>query len=349
MRTYTCLCGNTLYFDNTACTACGRAAGWCEPCAAVCGLDPVEGSSPMQYVCSAGHVLSACDNHVRFDVCNRYRVQGPGLCETCVLNRTVPDQSVAGNRARWARLEAAKRRMVYDLDLIGCGLGRLLSSGSAPPLQFDFMADNNMTGGHWRPMNDGEPVFTGHDNGVITLNLKETDSVEREKTRVNLGEPQRTLVGHFRHEIGHYVYDVLIRGNPDRMSRFIACFGDPDAVTYAQALERHYEQGPPADWQQHYVSSYATMHPWEDWAETWHAYLHIAGTLDTLHAHGLCQVPRAFEDFDRTLQTVVEITVALNEIAKDSGLVQLMPHNLSQPVVAKLRCLTELLADAHRS
>lgn len=343
MRTFTCLCGNTLFFDNTACTRCARSAGWCEGCAAVVGVDPVAGSSPAQYTCPAGHVLSACANHVQFDVCNRFRVEGPGLCKACVLNRTVPDQQVPGNRAKWARLEAAKRRMLYDLTQVGCGLDRIRSLGAGrTALQFDFMADK-VPGGNWRAMDDGEPVYTGHDGGVITINLKETDSVEREKARVNLGEPQRTLVGHFRHEIGHYLWDLLIQDEPAPFARFVEVFGDPFNPDYGDALERHYEQGPPADWRSHYVSAYATMHPWEDWAETWHAYLRLVGVLETMRTHGLGGVAEPLANLDASIHAFAGASIALNELSRDSGLVPLIAENLNDTVKVKLACVHELV------
>jgi len=347
MQTYACLCGNALYFDNTRCTACGRAAGWCEGCEAVVGLDPVANSSPAMSRCGAGHLLSACNNHVQFDVCNCYRLEGPGLCRACALNRTIPDQTVAGNRERWARLESAKRRMLYDLSRVGCGMDRIEAVATdKTQLCFDFKADLSSPGGNWRPMNDGEPVYTGHDNGVITINLKETDSVEREKTRVNLGEPQRTLVGHFRHEIGHYVWDLLVRDREADFNAFVEVFGEPYTNDYQDALSRHYQQGPPPNWRGHFVSAYATMHPWEDWAETWHAYLRIAGTLETMHAHGLGGMAEPLSDLDEAIDLFAAASVAMNEMSRDSGLVPLISENLSEIVCEKLWCVHRLVHDA---
>jgi len=56
---------------------------------------------------------------------------------------------------------------------------------------------------------------------------------------------------------------------------------------YDEAVQRHYEQGPPQNGAESYISAYATMHPWEDWAETWAHYLHMVDTLETAKSHGL--------------------------------------------------------------
>src|SRR3569623_1888140 len=46
-------------------------------------------------------------------------------------------------------------------------------------------------------------------------------------------------------------------------------------------MHRHYNEGPQPNWQENFVSAYATMHPWEDWAETWAHCIHMRDTLDT--------------------------------------------------------------------
>ena len=139
-----------------------------------------------------------------------------------------------------------------------------------------------------------EKVFTGHDNGIITLDLAEGDDVHREQLRVAMDEPYRTLLGHFRHEIGHYYFYRLIGSSPDLLSRSRELFGDPDA-DYQEALDRHYSQGAPSGWDQQFVPSYATMHPAEDWAETFAHYLHIRDTLDTAAAFGFAPANAGYQ------------------------------------------------------
>jgi hypothetical protein len=91
------------------------------------------------------------------------------------------------------------------------------------------------------------------------------------------------LLGHFRHEVGHYFWDRLVATDPHQLEEFRVLFGD-DRQDYGEALKRHYDEGAPANWQDTYISMYATMHPWEDFAETWAHYLHIVDTLETAGA-----------------------------------------------------------------
>src|SRR5262249_7112200 len=140
-------------------------------------------------------------------------------------------------------------------------------------LAFEFLSDVKGEG------SDGSSILTGHANGVITINVAEADDAERERQRLAMHEPYRTLLGHFRHEVGHYYWDRLIRDS-SHMARFRELCGD-ERDDYGAALRKHYETGPPADWQTKFVSSYASSHPWEDWAETWAHYLHLADTLET--------------------------------------------------------------------
>ena len=118
--------------------------------------------------------------------------------------------------------------------------------------------------------------MTGHDNGLVTIALAEADDAYREQSRVAMHEPYRTLLGHFRHETGHYFWDRLVRDR-GRLEACRAMFGD-DRQDYGQALQAYYDNGAPADWQSRFVSMYATSHPWEDFAETWAHYLHIVDT-----------------------------------------------------------------------
>jgi hypothetical protein len=205
---------------------------------------------------------------------------------------------------------------------------------------------------------EAEPVFTGHNEGLITINVAEADDPFREKTRQQLGEPYRTLLGHFRHEIGHYYWDRLIRGRC--LEPFRAMFGD-ETADYAGARKRHYESGPPADWTQRFVSAYASMHPWEDWAETFAHYLHIVDTLETARAYGLALKPKAasglpavatgrlqFDDFDDLVSAWFPLTSALNSLNRSMGLADLYPFVLSDAAIAKLRFVHDIVEQAGR-
>ena len=344
-----------LFFDNSACVNCERVVGFSEIERAVVGVDgDPNGNQPL--IDASGRQLWRCANWRDFGVCNRLVSadvsDGNTLCLACGLNRTVPDQSVEGNDERWAKLEAAKRRMLYDLELIGWPMDVPdPDQGSAPPLVFKFMADAMPEDGHWVPMADGEPVYTGHADGVITVNLKEADDLERERMRLNLGEPQRSLIGHFRHEVGHYFWDRFFKHNDAARRRCVAVFGDHEDPSYSDAMERHYKEGAPDDWRERYVSAYATMHPWEDWAESWSLYLEAYGTMDTLSARNMATWPEdaAGSGFGDLLTRYLKQAVALNELARNRGMTLMHPEAVSTPVLEKLRFMNEVVQGSRRA
>jgi hypothetical protein len=196
----------------------------------------------------------------------------------------------------------------------------------------------------------GGPVTTGHADGVITIDLAESDDAQRERRRTDLGEPYRTLLGHFRHEIGHYYWPMLIE-RTDGLESWRQLFGD-ERRDYGSALKRHYEDGPPEDWAERYVSTYATMHPWEDWAETFAHYLHIRDTLQTASAYrmivagpveaadeSLIAVPvddPGARGFDEIVEEWLPLTYALNAINRSMGQDDLYPFTLAPTVIEKL-------------
>ncbi len=191
-------------------------------------------------------------------------------------------------------------------------------------------------------------VITGHDDGVITLDLAESDDVHREQLRVSMDEPYRTLLGHFRHEIGHYYFTVLAEHGEAR-KQFEALFGDPDA-DYQAALDRHYKQGPPDDWRENYISAYATMHPAEDWAETFAHYLHIRDALDTAAAFGFAPSGAAADrpnqgsaGFDRIIDLWLPLSWSLNMINRSMGHQDLYPFVLSVAALEKMRLVHDLI------
>ena len=192
----------------------------------------------------------------QYQVCNRFLADpapnGATLCDCCRFNKTIPDMSVKGNREKWYRLEAAKRRLFYDLSQLGLPYGTA-EDGIQPSLSFDFKADVIAANRFWRSLDQSERVFTGHAEGLITINIREADSVERERLRVVLGETRRTLIGHFRHEIGHFYWDVLIKNR--REAEFKELFGDHEQPTYAEALDSYYKNGPAPDWSQRFIAA----------------------------------------------------------------------------------------------
>lgn len=357
MRTFSCVCGNSIFFDNSACLACGREVGFCPVCRQITALLPDDaGLRCGNQECGA--TLTKCLNYAQHNVCNRCVAVGEGssgsppppnnqavgqqpLCDCCRFNATIPDLTVAGNLQKWYRLEAAKRRLFYDLALLGLPYGTT-SDGIEPPLTFDFKADAIPKGNFWRTVGNSEKVYTGHANGRITINIREADDVAREQLRVDLGEAHRTLIGHFRHEIGHYYWDMLVKGRREDLTKSV--FGDHEHPTYAEALDAHYKNGPPADWAQAFVSPYATMHPWEDFAETWGTYLDMVSELDTAWHHGFGGTDDPVHaDLDEMVRRYQELGIALNEINRSVGLLDVVPEVFVPPVVEKLRCIHELV------
>lgn len=348
MKTFDCACGNTLYFDNSRCLACNREAGWCPACQAITALLPQGDGTFRCGNATCGAALVKCHNYAVENVCNRCvpaagAPPGP-LCDCCVYNATIPDLSVPGNREKWAQLEAAKRRMFYMLNLLGLPHGTA-ASGFQPALAFDFKADVIPANEFWHSMGAAERVYTGHQGGRITINVREADPAERESMRVDHGEAHRTLIGHFRHEIGHYYWELLVRGR--REWDCAALFGDPASLPYAEALERHYRAGAPSDWAARHISAYASMHPWEDFAETFAAYLEMASVLHTAHHMGLASVPDVrTAQFERMVETHRRIGIALNEMNRSMGLLDFYPKLLVPPVVQKLGFVHELVRGA---
>ncbi|HVR36965.1 MAG TPA: putative zinc-binding peptidase [Methylomirabilota bacterium] len=339
MKTFFCQrCGGRLFFENTSCLACGSVLGFLPGPAILAALEP-DGQGVWRAAISEGAVrLRKCHNYTVENVCN-WMIPAEAAAEFCIaceMNRTVPDLSVPHHRALWSRLEAAKRRLGYTLMRLGLPLIPK-SKDHARGLAFDFLADADPA------FVEGERVLTGHAEGVITINLAEADDAVREKMRLTLREVYRTVLGHVRHESGHYYWDFLVRGHP-RIQEARAVFGD-DRTDYAQALERHYAQGPPEHWERQFVTPYAAAHPWEDWAETWAHFLHIMDTLETAAANGLeirGPAGRRFlrDPFANEFPAIREdwhaLRFVLNSLNRSMGLADAYPFVVTDAVAAKL-------------
>jgi hypothetical protein len=353
MKVFKCTCSNTLYFENYLCISCHREVGWCPVCKAIHALIPNEmgGYTCANPECHAS--LIKCHNYAAYNVCNRMlEASAPEathvepLCDYCRFNETIPDLSVAGNKEKWYRLEVAKRRLLYNLDLLELPYGSQ-KEGFVLPLSFDFKADILAMGEVWKTMGNEERVFTGHANGKITINIREADPVEREKLRVDFGESHRTLIGHFRHEIGHYYWQLLVQDKEE--AAFKAIFGDHENPSYSKAMEYYYQNGPKTDWQAAYISAYATMHPWEDFAETWNAYLDMVSVLHTSENSRLIQQENNEahkEEFNAMVARYLDLGMKINEINRTLGLTDLVPEVFSRPVLEKMRYIHQLIKNA---
>jgi hypothetical protein len=354
MRLFTCAaCGQTLYFENSQCTRCGHPLAFLPDhglLAAVRADDPVTGLLVPVDERLGPDRYRPCGNQIDQGACNWAvpEKDDQRFCRACRLNRLIPNLAEPGSKDAWLKLERAKRRLLYTL----AGL-RLPIEPSDPAsrggLAFSFARDEP----------GAERVLTGHNDGVITINVAEADAPFRERIRQELGEPYRTLLGHFRHEIGHYYWDRLIAGSK-WLAPFAALFGDPGA-DYAAAVKQHYDSGPPADWPNRFVSAYASTHPWEDWAETWAHYLHMVDTLETARSFGVAIQPAPtggrqeppivtplaeVEDLDGLLAAWVPLTLALNSLNRSMGLGDPYPFVLPPPALEKLRFVHDVIRDA---
>ncbi|HWP08890.1 MAG TPA: putative zinc-binding metallopeptidase [Polyangiaceae bacterium] len=325
MQTFECVCGERIFFENTRCLSCSRELGFELSTRSMLALDP-SGTSMYEI----GHnMFRKCKNYAAEEVCNWLvpTTSEQELCEACRLNNVVPDLSVPENHARWGEMERAKRRLVYTLSTLNLPLVPK-SEDSEHGLAFDIKADT-----------PGERVLTGHADGLITLNLAEADPAVRERVRADMNERYRTLLGHFRHESGHYFWERLIR-DQDRVQDFRDLFGD-ETRDYGESIAAYYASPAPVR-NDEYISAYASSHPWEDWAETFAHYLHMIDTLETAQCFGLAQqlaarsrVPNV-ADFGLLINEWTDLTVALNALNRSMGLPDAYPFAISARVREKL-------------
>ncbi len=347
-------CDNLVFFENTLCVSCGHTLAYLPDRTEVSALEPA-GEDRWRALSSGanGREYRLCPNYTTHKVCNwAVTADDPNpFCASCRVTRIIPDLNRPGAQELWASLEAAKRRLIYSLLCL-----ELPIPGKADDpengLAFEFRAD---------PETPGAPhVLTGHKAGVITINIAEANDAEREMRRHALKEGYRTLLGHFRHEIGHFYWDRLVKGT-NQIDGFRRLFGD-ERADYVAALARHHRQGAPANWTTSFVSAYASAHPWEDWAETWAHYLHVTDTLETAVACGLTLHPGRPDEptlrpdvaivgdkgavFDRMIEAWFPLTYVLNNLNRGMGIQDAYPFVLPPPAIEKLRFVHDLIRDA---
>ena len=363
-RAFSCACGRPVFFRNSECLGCHRALGYDAERGAVLALEAAPADEDMVAGASWHEAdvpspdaarYARCVNLDTAAACNWLLgvaevTAGHTLCRCCRLTRTLPDLSLPDTGVWWWRVESAKRRLVSSL--IGLKLP-VLSKAEDPErgLAFDLLL----------AAPGGPPVVTGHEDGVITLDVSEADDSRREQRRAELGEPYRTLLGHLRHETGHYYWQRLVEPTA-WLEPCRELFGD-EREDYAAALQRHYANGAPPDWGQRFVSAYASSHPWEDWAETWAHYLHLVETLDTARSFGLDgeRVELSYERFGaglladegpeaaaflQLINSWMELTGVLNELSRSMGVPDFYPFVLSAPAVRKLYLVHRIVHEA---
>jgi hypothetical protein len=332
MRTFSCdSCGGTLFFENDTCLACGQQVGFRPDELAMCTVAK-----------AAAGAFRQCRNWTEYSACNWFAPDTGGdeldYCAACMLNEVVPDLSEPHRRELWIDTERAKRRLIFTLLELRLPL---LGFGDKLPLRFQLLADERVDTGAVDPPAQ-KCVYTGHDNGLLTINIVEADDSHREAMRKRLNERYRTMLGHLRHEVGHYYWYLLVEGT-SLLERFRALFGD-EREDYDEAMRKHYESPPNEAWQQSFVSAYASMHPWEDFAETWAHYIHIVDTLETANASALAlggralasPLPATASPFAAVLDDWLPLTVTLNQLNRSMGMHDAYPFALTCAVIEKL-------------
>lgn len=357
MQVFNCdHCGHLVFFDSVQCLHCGSALAFVPDVLTMVALVPASQDGADLWrrrgrrdsTGYSGRLYRMCRNHTEYQACN-FAIPANDyteLCVSCRQTRVKPDLTEAANLGRWMQIESAKRWLYYSL----ARMGLEPAPGRSGPV-FDLLAE----------VPGGPPVLTGHHNGTITLNVAEADDDERARRRIALGEPYRTLIGHLRHESGHFYWDQLVRDG-GWLDDFRQRFGD-ERQDYAAALEAHYAKGNDGgDWAKNYVSAYAAAHPWEDWAETWAHYLHMIDLLETSASYATevtvpgiygAQHSRAVDpfdapapDFDTMLRHLVPLTLLLNSLTRSLGQLDAYPFALAEQALAKLRFVHDVVRAA---
>jgi hypothetical protein len=325
VKRYECNCGARLFFDDARCGNCGRRAGFDYR---ALDLLTFEGGSLLD---PDGRAFRYCDNYGKYDNCNwLLRQDDDGdLCLSCAMSEIIPGLGRPGNLVLWTRIERAKRRLLYSLLRLG------LPISGEHRLQFRFMEDNRRNPDVYQSF-----VLTGTLDNTITLNLEEADDVARHTTRERMHERYRTVLGHLRHEAAHSYFKWLT-ARPEDLEQARALFGD-ERQDYQAALDNYYQQGPPRDWPQAYISAYAASHPAEDFAESFAHFLHIADALETAHAESLVSSQTAQRE-GAWLGRWIDLAIKLNELNRSLGADDAYPFVLMGPAMRKIELIDKLV------
>jgi hypothetical protein len=232
------------------------------------------------------------------------------------MTALAPDPDIPNAIPNWAETEAAKR---WVLDNLGrWHWFRPEDPGTRPT--FHMLAD-----GH-------QLAAMGHGGGIVTISVSEADPVVRETRREALSEPYRTMIGHMRHEIAHMLWWRLSL-REDFLLAFREMFGD-ERADYTAALRQHYEQGPSQDWELFHLTSYASSHPHEDWAETAAHLLHLVDITDSFVAAGMTSPEMPRYNWDPYSEP--DTHALINHVNRSMGLPDLYPFVLSEATRRKL-------------
>jgi hypothetical protein len=338
MKRFFCQCGHEVNFHDLNCSHCARDLCY----------DPDIQTMWSGEILLDGFFQSASDKDkkpVKFTLCeNRYQLIGCNWalsrhsddnncqCISCRTTRMIPNQDILKNGFRLQRLEQAKRRLMHTLLQL-----ELITSqdfDAHQTLKFDFLEDKRTN-----PDVAIEHLITGHANGLITINAAEADEGFLHTMKEQMNERYRTLLGHFRHEIGHYFWDKIL-GTDNNLESFREVFGD-EREDYEEALQKYYKTNGNQFWRSRFITPYAGSHPHEDWAESWAHYLHIVDTLETAVSYGLSVYEPQENDFDDWFAEWGRVAQVMNALNRSMGLAAPYPFKLSEVVVGKLRFIDE--------
>jgi len=356
MRIFYCFgCGQTLYFENTRCLFCNSALGFLSDKQFLSAIRQINDDEWLALEPAAeGRIYRKCTNYRYEAVCNwMVPIENPdSYCLACALNVTIPNLEAQRNREYWGKLERAKKRLIYNLIKLNLPIENRQTNPKAG-LAFEFLEDVKVS------YKETKKVMTGHTSGLITINIAEADEVKRAHMQLKMKEVYRTVLGHFRHEIGHYYWSLLI--SEQHITAFRELFGD-ERENYTLALKNYYKDGPKPDWPLNYVSAYASSHSWEDWAETWAHYLHLTDTLETAQAWGLsirpqgAETPKAqppslpyiyrensWDSFDSMYHQWTLLACAINSMNRSMGQSDFYPFILAQKAIDKLRFVDAII------
>lgn len=329
MKRFHCVCGRRVFFENSKCLNCGQALGF----------DPVrldmrslEGEGAALQT-TDGAKFRYCANRAEYRNCNWLLAADSenSRCLSCAMNRVIPALSKPRNLELWTRVEDAKRRLFYSLLRY-----RLPFESSGTRLNFRIMEDRRRN-----PDVLESFIATGHLEGTITINVSEADDAARHAIREQLQERYRTVLGHLRHEAGHFYFGLLATG--DNLEECRALFGD-EREDYDAALQRYYDQGPTSEWPQRFVSTYASAHPAEDFAETFAHLLHIDDALETARESGLLREADGAQE--SWIDAWAELAVNLNELTRSLGAEDPYPFILTDAIRRKLEFVRGLVRRA---
>lgn len=342
-------CNTIVFFENHSCEKCKSKLGFLVKDLSIIALNP--NLSEWSLWQQDNQTYRYCDNH-KHGVCNWLVVveSASKLCKACELNTIIPNLNSDQNKEKWAKLESAKHRLIFQILQLQLPLESKLESKDFG-LGFNFLSKEEAVG-------ETKNLMTGHANGEITILLSEADAVLLEKMKKNMDEKYRTLIGHFRHEVGHYYWERLIRDTVEVLGQYRALFGD-ERLSYSDALDHYYKVGSKQHWENSFISEYASSHPWEDWAETWAHYLHLMDTLETAFYFGLkvnarllndnsIQMDAFFDpyqenDFEKIVDACIPLYFAMNSMNRSMGLTDIYPFVITEPVKNKMKFIHQTI------